>query len=586
MKWLKWFAAAHNVNVQARESPDGEKRIGKYKVDGFSPVAERNGPNFMFCDVRSCFYCYHDTAEIADTVLEFQGCAYHGCNLCFKNAVKCPNGKMSDENYQRTENKINYLRDQHLVVEMWECQLKEMLKEEERDEMKQFFADCIDTGPLDPRQAFFGGRTGPASLRYKKKPGYAIKYLDVCSLYPHVMRKEYPISKPTLIAHIGDEGIASDVNWATMPNVHGRLRRSSVGTYFTDELNLALSHGYRVDKLIGVWHWDDDQWTDQHFKGYINTFVRMKTEASGWKKEILNAADPEKAKDEFIEAYRLKEYAKLGANNLWGRFGLRPNMSMVEVVSKPSRLYEILDGPQYDVIEVVPLSSRLVRVSYRHREEFHPTDPFGHIIVALITAAYGRVELFKYIEMADQRVNGPKGSRALYTDADSLIFRYKIDPTRPNNGCPVPTGKVLGDMEDEYPEDDIMEYVSFGNKQYALFMKNKETGKRWSTLKIRGITLDYRTSKKLTTNRFKKMVRHSRCAESVMVEASQIKKDKKSRIYTHRIFKKYVPYFKKAWIAKNDEIWPYGYVPLDDKVEDMLVSAPSTPLPGYTPAAS
>ncbi|KAH7698491.1 hypothetical protein AAVH_34415, partial [Aphelenchoides avenae] len=655
MKWLKWFAAAHNVNVQTRESKDGEKRIGKYKVDGFIPVAERNGPNFKFCDDRACLYCYHESAKLADTVLEFQGCAYHGCNLCFKNTVKCPNGKKSDENYARTKTKIEYLQEEHHVVEMWECQLKDTLKEEERDEMKQFFADCIDTGPLDPRQAFFGGRTGPASLRYKKKPGYAIKYLDVCSLYPHVMRKEYPISKPTLIAHIGDEGFVSDVSWAmpadnpyrglvkvrvhppkhlvhpVLPVKHAdRLvfplcrtcmegsvdrrayrepgcnhtedQRSWVGTYFTDELNLALSHGYRVDMVIGVWHWDDDQWTDQHFKGYINTFVRMKTEASGWKKAILNAANPEKAKDEFIEAYRLKgihlrkdkikanpglkEYAKLGANNLWGRFGLRPNMSKIEIVSKPSRLYEILDGPQYNVMEVVPLSSRLVRVSYRHREEFHPTDPFGNIIVALITASYGRMELFKYIEMADERMNGPKGSRALYTDTDSLTFRYKIDPTRPDNGCPVPTGKVLGDMEDEYPEDDIMEYVSGGNKQYALFMKNKGTGKRWSTLKIRGITLDYRTSKKLTTKRFKKMVRNSRYADPVQVEATQIKKDKKSRIYTHRIFKKYVPYFKKAWIDKNDEIWPYGYVPLDDKVEDMLVSAPSTPIPGYTPAAS
>ncbi|KAH7713077.1 hypothetical protein AAVH_19598, partial [Aphelenchoides avenae] len=185
MKWLKWFAAAHNVNVQTRESPDGEKRIGSYKVDGFIPVAERNGPNFKFCDDRACLYCYHDSAKLADTVLEFQGCAYHGCNLCFKNAVKCPNGKMSDENYARTKTKIEYLQEEHHVVEMWECQLKDTLKEEERDEMKQFFGDCIDTGPLDPRQAFFGGRTGPASLRYKKKPGYAIKYLDVCSLYPH-----------------------------------------------------------------------------------------------------------------------------------------------------------------------------------------------------------------------------------------------------------------------------------------------------------------------------------------------------------------------------------------------------------------
>ncbi|KAH7669989.1 hypothetical protein AAVH_42789, partial [Aphelenchoides avenae] len=500
---------------------------------------------------------------------------------------------------------------------MWECQLKDTLKEEERDEMKQFFADCIDTGPLDPRQAFFGGRTGPISLRYKRKRGYAIKYLDVNSLYPHVMRKEYPISKPTLIAHIGDEGFVSDVSWAMpadnpyrglvkvrvhppkhlVPHGvassvdrrpyrepgcdHTEEQRSWVGTYFTDELNLALSHGYRVDKVIGVWHWDDDQWTDQHFKGYINTFVRMKTEASGWKKSILKAADPEKAKDEFIEAYRLK-----GIHLRKDKIKPNPGLKMMEIVNQPSRLYEMLDGPQYDVKDIVPLSSRLMRVSYGHREEFHPADPFGNIIVALITAAYGRMELFKYIEMADERMNGPKGSRALYTDTDSVTLRYKIDPTRPDNGCPIPTGPVLGDMEDEHPDDDIMEYVSGGNKQYARFMKNKGTGKRWSTLKIRGITLDYRTSKKLTTNRFKKMVRKHRCADPVMVEASQIKKDKKSRIYTHRIFKKYVPYFKKAWIDKNDEIWPYGYVPLDDKVEDMLVSAPPTPIPGYTPAAS
>ena len=59
-------------------------------------------------------------------------------------------------------------------------------------------------------------------------------------------------------------------------------------------------------------------------------------------------------------------------------------------------------------------------------------------------------------------------------------------------------------------------------------MKNKK-GKRWSTLKIRGITLDYRTSKKLTTNRFKKLVRRHRRAKPVNLETTQIRRDKKSR---------------------------------------------------------
>ena len=303
----------------------------------------------------------------------------------------------------------------------------------------------------------------------------------------HADRLVFPLCRTCM------EGSVNRVPYREPGCDHSEEQRSWVGTYFTDELNLALSHGYRVDKLIGVWHWDDDQWTDQHFKEYVNTFVRMKTEATGWKKEILEADDPEKAKDEFIEAYRKKDIhlrknkikfnpglrtlSKDCANNLWGRLGLRPNMSKVEVVSEPTRLYKMLAGPQYDVKDIVPVSSELLRVSYCHREEFHPTDPFGNVVVALITAAYGRMELFKYIEMADERMNGPKGSRALYTDTDSVTFRYKIDKTRPNNGCPIPTGTILGDMEVRIYEN----FNTWRMTNVDLFRTSIRTTRSWSS---------------------------------------------------------------------------------------------------------
>lgn len=81
------------------------------------------------------------------------------------------------------------------------------------------------------------------------------------------------------------------------------------------------------------------------------------------------------------------------------------------------------------------------------------------------------------------------------------------------------------------------------------------------------------------------MKRHGR-TEAIKLRYSRIAKDKKNRVYTLDIVKKYEPYFRKAWIDKSGDIWPYGYVPLRKRMRDELVSAPSTPEPGHTPAVS
>ena len=43
-----------------------------------------------------------------------------------------------------------------------------------------------DVEPLNPRDAFYGGRTNATKLYYKAKPGKKIMYVDVCSLYQWV----------------------------------------------------------------------------------------------------------------------------------------------------------------------------------------------------------------------------------------------------------------------------------------------------------------------------------------------------------------------------------------------------------------
>jgi len=54
--------------------------------------------------------------------------------------------------------------------------------------MKQFFADCKLMGPIDPREAFFGGRINALKLYHKCTGREIIFYIDVCSLYRWVCK--------------------------------------------------------------------------------------------------------------------------------------------------------------------------------------------------------------------------------------------------------------------------------------------------------------------------------------------------------------------------------------------------------------
>ena len=68
--------------------------------------------------------------------------------------------------YEDTFEKVYHLRDQGFkVIEMWECDL---LKEMEHDEdMRRYFEEYEIVEPLQPRDAFYGGRTNAAKLLHE-----------------------------------------------------------------------------------------------------------------------------------------------------------------------------------------------------------------------------------------------------------------------------------------------------------------------------------------------------------------------------------------------------------------------------------
>ena len=82
--------------------------------------------------------------------------------------------KTMEQLYIDTTKKVKYLKDHELrVVQKWGCELKKELEEDE--EMKQFFDQNEIMDPLQPRDAFYGGRTNATKLFHQCQDNEKIK---------------------------------------------------------------------------------------------------------------------------------------------------------------------------------------------------------------------------------------------------------------------------------------------------------------------------------------------------------------------------------------------------------------------------
>ncbi|CAC5422865.1 unnamed protein product [Mytilus coruscus] len=230
------------------------------------------------------------------------------------------------------------------------------------------------------RNAFSGGRTEAFKLYHEGKDGEQIKYYDVTSLYPLINKTgKVALEHPTIITKNFDdisnyEGlikcrvqpprglhipVPAKINNKLMFSLcrtcaelqqstnclHSETERAITGTWVTDELKKAVEKEYVVEKIYEVWHFDNVEQYDMNskeggiFTEYINMFLKMKQEASGWP----SWCETEEDKQKYIHAYLEKEgiqleyhkirensglrsLTKLMLNSFWGKFGQRTNL--------------------------------------------------------------------------------------------------------------------------------------------------------------------------------------------------------------------------------------------------------------------
>ena len=96
LKWLMWIEKTENVAVQHKLT-GGEKKLGQFRVDGY--IERTNQP---------------------PVILEFHGCAWHGCPKCIKNPSKIlPNQMSAKECYLKTKAREEALKQHGQVRVLW-----------------------------------------------------------------------------------------------------------------------------------------------------------------------------------------------------------------------------------------------------------------------------------------------------------------------------------------------------------------------------------------------------------------------------------------------------------------------------------
>ena len=134
---------------------------------------------------------YQNNTHSKGIILQLHGCYWPGCLRCYRinKDTRLVGNESMDYRYERTCKISEKIRSyNYYLIEKWECEYKKDCLENES--MSQFIqeATLAMQESLNPRDDFFGCRTGNRTKVYDAHGNQKIKYIDVCSLYPYICK--------------------------------------------------------------------------------------------------------------------------------------------------------------------------------------------------------------------------------------------------------------------------------------------------------------------------------------------------------------------------------------------------------------
>ena len=103
------------------------------------------------------------------------------------------------------------------------------------------------------------------------------------------------------------------------PCTHTDEERAILGTWCHVELMKAIEKGYEVVEIHEVWHWE--QTTDELFKDYVDMYLKINQEASGYPKHCVT----DEQKQQYIDEHYEHEGIRLDPNKI----GYNPGLCLI-----------------------------------------------------------------------------------------------------------------------------------------------------------------------------------------------------------------------------------------------------------------
>ena len=236
-----------------------------------------------------------------------------------------------------------------------------------------------------------------------------------------------------LCARCAEEEMAKPLLDRSYHCPHTDEERTLTSTWCSPELVKAVELGYQVQYIYEVWHFPET--CEGLFEDYVNTWLKIKQEASGWPEDNMT----EEEKQTYIQNYfehegiqldydkiqknpGLRTLAKLMLNSMWGKFGQRLNKTQIQTFDDPQAFHRFLDTDTLDVRHVSVINDDMVEVHYQHQEEDIPVSPNLNIFVAAFTTCHARLRLYEALE--------PLGERVLYLRHRLCYLLPKRRPTQ------------------------------------------------------------------------------------------------------------------------------------------------------------
>ena len=588
MAWIAWMERRLGLRNVRTARKGFEVKISGYNMDGTG--VDSNG-DLQILQFHGCYWHGHDCIEKRSEILDTR----HERTIAMDEHMEQLSG-----NPLSPYGKFTYHR-------IYECEFWAQVGD--NPTMSAFVEDYMSKfsrEPLRLREALRGGRTNAIKHHIVPVPdGWILYYDDYTSLYPAVNfginGEVWPIGHPEI--YIGKDlelappeakdwfGFASVVllppkdllhpvlgqsiggkllfhlcttcaeNLQQGPCSHSDKEREIKGTFFTGEISLAISKGYKLIWTQELWHWPPEQRSPDLFRGLILDQYAKKALSSPVPKdpeEFRRLLDEYKdtmgldlKEEDFKENKAMRALAKFSLNNIWGFLGKRNDMEETEFVNSFARFLELQNDESLEITRTeITDDEESVLVTFKPLHEEASRN--GNIALAAMTTAYARMALYKVIDQYPEQV--------VYMDTDSLFLLL------PPGVQPPPTSTVLGGLKDEIYEEfgagaKITQFASIGPKSYTYSVA-KDGQVLKEVVKMKGISFNSEASSVVTPAAMRNL---QPGGEKLQAPQHVIRKDIfKTRMWNAEMVKQVRFQSRKRWFkpAPNAllDTLPYGFV--------------------------